>query len=213
MVFNESTEAYTKTHFKNNIISGIEVETLSWKIIQRLAISAIKKGKNAEKRLLKELIIYLEKISTMQKLDSNWVYVVSLGSNNNLEKWSISFRDIVNKKSRYFHPVGGNKRGWPAEPPNYIAFRYDGRLQSIHHVDRYEVFTDPSQHFPEAPKEIWYTNHYLYHLGPAIIPNRVVKAGKKIIRSMRVWAMLDLLLTCDTIQDARDQSKLRGSQM
>ena len=70
------------------------------------------------------------------------------------------------------------------------------------------MFTDPSLHFKKTLKETW-DPHYLYHLGPTIRPAHEVKAGKKIIRSMRVWAMLDLLLTSQTIQDARDNSHAR----
>ncbi len=143
----------------------------------------------------------------MQKVDSNWVYVVSLGSGIPTN-WKISWQDIVNKHLKYFHPVGGGKGGWPAEPPNYIAFRYNGQLQTIHHIEKYEVFKDPSTHFNSIPSLKW-DPHYLYDLGPAIKPTHTIKSGKKIIRSMRVWAMLDLLLTSQTIQDARDKSYAR----
>lgn len=207
IVFNESIPAFTKTHFGITDIRTIPVEVISWSDIQKIASSSKAIGRDTENRLLKELNIYLDKISSMQKIDSNWVYVVSLGSNIP-DKWSISWQDIVNKQSMYFHPVGGSKGGWPAEPPNYIAFRYGGKLQSIHHIDSYEVFTDPSLHFNTIPKETW-NPHYLYHLGIAIKPTREVKAGEKIVRSMRVWAMLDLLLTSETIQDARDKSQVR----
>ena len=207
IVFNESIPAFTKTHFGITAIKTIPVEVVSWSDIQKIATSSKAIGRDTENRLLKELNIYLDKISSMQKIDSNWVYVVSLGSGIP-DKWSVSWQDIVKKHSKYFHPVGGSKGGWPAEPPNYIAFRYGGKLQSIHHIDKYEVFTDPSLHFKTIPKETW-KSHYLYHLGPAIKPTQEVKAGKKIIRSMRVWAMLDLLLTSQTIQDARDKSDAR----
>ena len=207
IVFNESILAFTKTHFGITVIRTIPVEVVSWSDIQKIAACSKAIGRDAENRLLKELNIYLDKISSMQKTDSNWVYVVSLGSGIP-DKRSVSWQDIVNKHSKYFHPVGSSKGGWPAEPPNYIAFRYGGKLQSIHHIDKYEVFTDPSLHFKTIPKGTW-EPHYLYHLGPAIRPAHDVKAGKKIVRSMRVWAMLDLLLTCKTIEDARDKSKKR----
>ena len=71
----------------------------------------------------------------MQKFDSNWVYVVSLGSGTNPGR-NIFWIDVVNDRGRYFHPVG---KGWPKEPPNYMAFRYWGKLRSIHHVESYEV--------------------------------------------------------------------------
>jgi hypothetical protein len=207
VVFNESNPAYTKTHFGITDIRKIPVEVVSWKDLEKIASSSKSIGRDAENRLIKELIIYLNKISSMQKIDSNMVYVVSLGSGTP-DKWTISWQDIVNKHSKYFHPVGGSKGGWPAEPPNYIAFRYNGKLQSIHHIDKYEVFTDPTLHFPSAPKGMW-GPHYLYHLGPAMRPAHEVKAGKKIVRSMRVWSALDLLLTSKTIQDARDETQKR----
>ncbi len=206
-VFNESIPAYTETHFGIKIINSFPVEVISWQEIQNLANTSKKAGRDSENRLLKELNIYLNQISTMQPKDSNWVYVVSLGSDTP-DKWKINWKDIVNKKGKYFHPVGGGKGGWPSEPPNYIAFRYDGKLQSIHHIEDYEVFTDPSLHFSEIPPCNW-ENHYLYNLGAAIKPNHEVKSGEKIIRSMRVWAMIDLLLTSTTIQEARDKSDQR----
>lgn len=207
VVFNESIPAFTTTHFGITTVKTIPVEVVSWADIQKIASSSKAIGRDTENRLLSELSIYLDKISSMQKIDSNWVYVVSLGSGIP-DKWSVSWQDIVNKHLMYFHPVGGSKGGWPAEPPNYIAFRYGGKLQSIHHIDKYEVFTDPSLHFTTIPKQTW-GPHYLYHLGQAIRPTHEVKAGKKIVRSMRVWAMLDLLLTSQTIQDARDKSDAR----
>lgn len=207
IVFNESIPAYTKTHFGITDIRKIPVEVISWNGLVKIASSSKSIGRNAENKLLKELIIYLNKISSMQKTDSNMVYVVSLGSGIP-DKWTISWQDIVNKHSKYFHPVGGSKGGWPLEPPNYIAFRYNGKLQSIHHIDEYEVFTDPTIHFSTIPKGNW-EPHYLYHLGPAMRPSNEVKTGKKIFRNMRVWAALDLLLTSKTIQDARDETQKR----
>ena len=207
LIFNESTPAFVSTNFKTKRINTIPVEVMSWHQLQRIVGQSNKASRGSENRFLRELHKYLKGISTMQSIDSNWVYVVSLG-NDTPPKWKISWRDIVSKKMKYFHPVGGGKGGWPQEPTNYIAFRYDGVLQSIHHIDRYEVFTNPREHFKEAPADIW-EECYLYHLGPAIKPDHVVKSGRKIVRSMRVWAMLDLLLTCRTIQEARDESRKR----
>lgn len=51
-------------------------------------------------------------------------------------------------------------------------------------------------------------NYFVYKLGPAIIPTKEVENGK-IYPNGRVWAMLDTLLTSDTISEARDISKAR----
>ena len=185
------------------------VDVVSYRDIQRVSKSSIQIGRDVDNYLLRQLDIYLNGVITMQNKESNWVYIVSLGAGSP-DGWSISWRDIVNVHRKYFHPVGGGKGGWPAEPPNYIAFRYNGQLQSIHHIDSFDVFTDPSLHFKGVRSHHWGTLHYLYHLGPAIKPSHIVKTGSKIPMSLRVWAMLDLLLTSKTIQDARDESKLRA---
>ena len=140
----------------------------------------------------------------MQKQDSNMVYVVSVGGGSP-EGWSISWRDIITTKKRYFHPIGGN--GWVKEPPNYIAFRYDGKLQSIHHIEGYEVVTNMSKVFSEAKDEEWEPS-FVYHLGTPFAPSNEVRTGN-VYPNGRVWCMLDTLFTCSTISDARDLTKSR----
>lgn len=210
VVFNESTPAFIETNFRKNHIETIPIEVISWNEIRNIALSSKIIGRNTENKILEQLNIYLNKISSMQSIDSNKVYVVSLGKDKVPES-DITWKDIVLKYSKYYHPVGGNKGGWPVEPPNYIAFRYDGKLQSIHHIDKYEVITDLSKYF-EIPKDDG-IRRYLYHLGPAIKPAREVKTGNGIIRNIRVWAALDLLLTSQTIEEARDKTKERESRI
>jgi len=179
------------------------VEVTSYRELWGMAKKAKKISNNYEKRFLDELINYLEKLMTMKNIHSNLVYVVAVSSGK-VEGWEISWIDIV-KSGKYFHPVGGN--GWPTEPPNYIAFRYYGKLQSIHHIDNYEVFTNPNHYFPEIPSQDW-GHHFIYELSKPIIPNKNIKTGK-LFRNGRIWSMLDLLLTCDTISEARARTKER----
>ena len=61
---------------------------------------------------------------------------------------------------------------------------------------------------PEMPDETWDGDCYIYRLGPAIVPGKTVKTGN-IYRNGRVWAMLDLLLTSDSISEARDKTQER----
>ena len=135
-----------------------------------------------QKHLLRKSCEYLRELMTMQKLDSNMVYVVALGTQCP-DRCSISWIDIVKTHNSYFCPVGGN--GWPKEPPNYIAFRYYGQLQSIHHIDGYTVTRNMHDEIPEMPDEVWDTDCYVYKLGPAIVPGKTVKTGK-IFRNGRV---------------------------
>jgi hypothetical protein len=74
---------------------------------------------------------------TMQNVNSNLVYVVSLGPQ--IEGTDMTWRDIVVEHDIYFCPVGGGPGGWPKEPPNYPGFRFDGKLGQIRHVESYTV--------------------------------------------------------------------------
>jgi hypothetical protein len=203
VVLSECSKEYALHHLETKRVRGVEVLPFSWKTLASLANRAQQGASHAEKRLLRELLIYLRGLMTMQKYDSNWVYVVSLGSGTP-NGWRISWIDIIKNKSRYFHPVGST---WPKEPPNYIAFRYYGKLQSIHHIEHSEVFTNPHDQFAEIPSEDW-GPHFLYTLGPAFRPTNEVKSGR-IFRNGRVRCMLDTLFTSKTISEARDLSQER----
>ena len=102
--------------------------------------------------------------------------------------------------------MGGG--GWPKEPPNYIAFRYYGQLQSIHHIESYMISTNLHNEIAEMPDKEDDIDHFVYTLGYPIIPQKAVKTGN-IYPNGRVWCHLDLLLTCDTISEARDLTKKR----
>ena len=142
----------------------------------------------------------------MQNKNSNQVFVVSL-SNSIIENSTLSWIDIVEKKNHYFCPFGIN--GWPKLPPNYIAFRYYGKLQSIHYIEGYTITKNLYSIIPELPQNTSDYNYIVFDLGTPIIPNKIIKTGKGIYRNGRVWAALDLLLTCDTITEARDKTKER----
>lgn len=189
-------------HAKN--IKGIDILPVSWKEVYEYSNVAYSRSNHAEKHLLSDLNTYLEGLMTMQNNESNMVYVVSLGSGEAVDS-GLTWIDIVQKKGLYFHPMGG--KGWPKEPPNYIAFRYYGKLQSIHHIDSYDVVTDMHSKIPEIPEGEW-EPHFLYKLGQGFAPNKDVKTGN-IYPNGRVWVMLDTLFTCDTISDAREKTKRR----
>ena len=142
----------------------------------------------------------------MQNKNSNKVYVVSI-SNQNIENTQVKWTDIV-ENGFYFCPMG--IKGWPKEPPNYIAFRYNGKLQAIHHIESYNVSKNMHDYIDIMPNTAW-DDHFIFNLGPAIKPNKEIRTGKGIYRNGRVWTAIDLLLTCDTITEARDKSKERDN--
>lgn len=205
VTMSECTQSYAAAHLPFREINKIPVKHLSYREVYQLAKTVRPVSNNEQKHLLDEFCEYLKGLMTMQKLDSNMVYVVALGTKTP-DRCSCTWIDIVQKYNKYFCPVGGN--GWPKEPPNYIAFRYYGQLQAIHHIDGYTVTQNLHDEIPEMPDEVCDTNHYVYKLGPAIKPVKTVKTGK-IFRNGRVWVMLDTLLICDTISDARDLTQSR----
>lgn len=207
VVLSECSADYAALHLPATEVSGIPVETTSWRDVLQTAKNVQSLGSHAEKRLITEFLTYLSGVTTMQYLQSNWVYVLSLAKGSP-PGWEISWIDIVNERGKYFHPVGGN--GWPKEPPNYIGFRYDGKLQSIHHIEDHAVFTNVSEYFPEIKEKEW-PPHFLYSLGPAMKPNKEVRTGK-IYPNGRVWCMLDTLFTCNSVAEARDLSKMRTAR-
>ncbi|SRR5713101_8455319 len=201
----ECSREYALHNLGCDKVKNIDIHPISWKDLAVLAAKAKRRASNAEKRLLGELVIYLRGLIAMKNNESNLVFVVSLGAGTP-KGWSISWIDIVTKRSSYFHPVG---KSWPKEPPNYIAFRYAGKLQSIHHIETAEVFTNPRTRFREIPDLNW-DPHFLYKLGPAFAPHHEVKTGK-LYPNGRYWCMLDTFFVCNTISDARDLSKKRIS--
>lgn len=206
VTLSECTQAYAGAYLPFTVApNGISIQHLSYREVYQMALDSRAASNHEQKHLLAEFCDYLREVMTMQKKDSNMVYVVALGTQKP-DGCDITWIDIVQKYSKYFCPVGGN--GWPKEPPNYIAFRYYGQLQSIHHIEGYSVSRNMHDEIPEMPDEVWDTDCYIYKLGPAIVPGKTVKTGK-IFRNGRVWAMLDTLLTCDTISEARDLTQDR----
>ena len=182
---------------------------LGWERLVTIARRRARSGSHAERRLLRELATYFASVADMRDIDSNQAYVVSL-SRGYIEGWPMSLVSVVEDHRRYFFPVG--RGGWPKIPPNYMAFRYDGRLQSIHHVDGYEIVTDIGKPFPRVPPAEG-DPHYLLTLGPPIRPPTEIRNGPSIMRAMRTWIDIDLLLTSPTITDALKATRARRSDL
>ena len=109
----ECTQAYAKTHLPFQEVNGIPVSHLSYQEVYQMAQASHAASNHEQKHLLREFCEYLRGLMTMQKLDSNMVYVVALGTQCP-DRCSISWIDIVKNHNKYFCPVGGN--GWPKEP-------------------------------------------------------------------------------------------------
>lgn len=200
----ECSNDYAQVYLPFHSVNGIPVVHLPYRQIYEMTLEAKADSNHQQKHLLVQFADYLKGIMTMQNQDSNMVYVVSLSSEKP-EDCEITWIEIVEKNNKYCCPIGGQ---WPKSPPNYIAFRYEGQLKAIHHIDNYIVSRNLHDGIPQMPDKDWGYDHYIYTLGAKITPSHVVKTGQ-LFRNGRVWAMLDLLLTCSTISEARDKTKER----
>ena len=186
----------------------ISVVVLGWADLVRQARRASRHGSPIERYVAGELAGYLRGVADMRDTNSNSVHVVSLTR----KVWAgwppdLSPVDEVERHRIYHYPTrGGN---YPKVVPNYMGFRYDGKLQSIHHVDDYEVVDSPFGLFPGAPDLRWDEPAYFLRLGPPFGPNHEVRTGPGIFRAAPLTADLDLLLTCSTISEARDATRAR----
>jgi hypothetical protein len=215
LVISECSGEYARSRLPRTA-RRVRVEYRSWRRVWEWAREAGRRGSHAEKRLLREFGSYLKGAVSVQNQESNMVYVVVLSPE--VPEWSrVSYIEFVTKCKRYFHPYGGTG-GWPRNPPNYLGFRWDGQLQRIHHVEGYEIVTDLSAHIKQiiatryhavSRKHRWMDDPMvLYRLGPPIVPGHTVKTGQ-VYANGRVWAALDLLLTCKTVSEAREKTRKR----
>ena len=172
-------------------------DVVGWSDVLGLVWEARRSSRGAPRHWLDQLGPYLREVTDMRDTNSNTVYVVSLG-HQRPHGWAHDFLEVVTTLGRYFFPASG--RNWPKVPPNYIAFRYNGQLQSIHHVDDYVIASDMSELLPVPPTP--WEPHFLLTLGPAIRPPHHTPTGPRIRRSARVWADIDLLLTSPSISEA-----------
>lgn len=199
-VLSHCTESFAEQNLNK------EYNYTSWNSIYDLIDNSYRQTNSIiEKNYLDEFRKYLGNLITMDREQSNWVYCVSLS--HDLVQGSVAnYIDIVYKYGKYFYPY--NRGGWPKEPPNYIAFRYDGGLKSIHKVESFELSENLNKSMPAVIKDKTEDFHFLLNLGPPITPNKEVKNGN-IWPNGRVWCMIDTLLTSDTIEEARNMSNKR----
>lgn len=188
---------------RNNLpphINGVSIKHLEWNDVASFAKSRRLQSRGVERHVLSEFISYLEQTVMLSSRPADYVYVASLGQGR-AEEWNVGWIEVVEERKRYFHPVG---RGYPHEPPTYVAFRYSGRLQSVHRVVASDVITRRADAFEGASKQP-IAPHFVHRLGPSFMVEREIRSGP--IRSRPLWCRLDELLTSKTVEEAARRSR------
>jgi hypothetical protein len=179
----------------------------SWSEIVHMVSAAASSGPHSSRRLLRELERYLRGVMTMQNINSNLVYVVTLSADTPAG-WQISFRDVVLERHRYFHPYGVKGKKWPNVPPNYLGLRWRGHVRQIRHIEGYSVVDDLNEAFDEIPAGLVTDPHIVYELGPPIELTPPRPNGRSHVTG-HVRAAIDLLFTSATLYDAVAGTKAR----
>ncbi|RAV75576.1 hypothetical protein, partial [Aerococcus loyolae] len=186
-------------------IDGIPCIHRSWNHVVNLVRKAgeVCGRDRVQLNLLQELFQHLRGYEWMPRIRDNMVYVVAL-ANGPMNGVGANWIDVVENDGRYFHPVG---RGYPYVPPNYIGFRYNGFLQSVHHVSDWLLVHNVAEINPN-----WQStdvDHFVYTLGPAIRPAQPLPSGP--IWNRRVNCAIDTLLSGEflSVQAASEATTIR----
>ena len=167
-----ASQDYAARHLLTTI-NKIPLVHRSWADLQALVRKAYGRTNSYyEKIWLRELEIHLKGYVSMKNPRDNMAFVVVLSASPIKSGSDYTWIDVVHRDKCYFHPVGNR---WPVVPPNYVAFRYEGALQGVHHIESYEVVTDLSsvnENWPETN-----TDHFVYKLGPGMKPPTTIKNG------------------------------------
>jgi hypothetical protein len=190
-------------------IGGVALTHLSWGDLAAFSAAALGAARKADERFwLRQWTEHLQEFVAMERRIDNLVFVVSL-SRIPLVEDTHSGIDVVEKDRCYYHPVGD---GWPVQPPNYVGFRYRGALQSVHHIDSFEVVEDLSKrnrHWHKTDRD-----YFVYRLGPPMRPAKPIRTGA-LYSSLRVKCAIDTLLSgaFATIAEARVETQRRRDEV
>ncbi len=195
----DATQAYARASGFDPSLFQVPLSHLTWADVLH-DLSSLRLQSPWKRRIAGDLASYLGTVVHDRRVDSNIVFVLSL-SDDSPEWLGMSFVDVVTKQARYFHVYGQGP--WPKEAPNYLGFRYHGRLQSIHHVESRDIHLGLQGQIPgikaNPPGEDGYS-YAVYKLGPTIRPDHIVRSGN--LRNRWTKCMLDTLLTCDSVVEA-----------
>jgi len=149
-------------------LGGGAVTHMSWDDVRRAAHDAAASTRGRERYWIEELETYMGTATSRRLLDDKWVYCVvvpdtTLGAR--------TFREYVADEPVYFHPYGGHNT-WPTRPPNFLGFRWGGRIMEVNRVVSFEVLPELTDRWPDITAEESGGAHIVYELGPDIsIPN------------------------------------------
>ena len=208
---------WARLHLPTTVL-GVKVTHLPWSLVGEHLAEARRVSAGHERLWLDQLDIYLKETLRVVEVNNAEAYCVVISTDRPGGGGPHTYREIV-EQGFYYYPYGWG-HGWPAIPPNFLAFRWDGYVQRVHRVLDYEVISSLQERWPDIPvlqegsgdrarSSVTDRPHVLCRLGPAL---RMEPLPTGInYRANRVWVLLDQLFTAPTLQAAlRESQLLRG---
>ena len=135
-------------------LGDVRVDHRSWGDLARLADTSANRATGTSKQLLRDLALYTKGVSRIRDVSSNWAYCVVLAQAR-MHGSTATWMDVPLVHRRYTHPYD---KHWPTTPPNYLAFRWRGKVRQFNHVENTLVVDDLSealgQLFLRAPSPV-----------------------------------------------------------
>jgi len=186
-------------------VDGVPVTHLSWRDVLADLREVRVDRRGQERMWLDQLNTYLRRVVRLRSVADSWTYCVVLNNERPGDGGARTFREFVTEDHAYFHPYGLG--GWPTEPPNFMAFRWQGAVRRIHRVIKADVLPSLLDRWPDIPAtEGTVRPHAVYDLGPQLPPSEPILSGASY-RASRLWVLLDQLQTAPTLAAALASSK------
>lgn len=186
-------------------VDGVPVVHLSWRDVLADIAELAPERRGQERLWLDELAKYLRGVVRLRSVADSWTYCVVLNNERPGDGGPCTFREFVTHEHAYFHPYGIG--GWPTDPPNFMAFRWQNAVHRIHRVMKADVLPGLLQRWPDIPATSETVRPYaVYDLGPQLPPYEPLPSGAPY-RASRLWVLLDQLQTSPTLASALAASK------
>ncbi|MGW5219907.1 hypothetical protein ACWEQA_18740 [Nocardia sp. NPDC004085] len=177
-------------------VDGIQVKHLPWDVVRDTVKATMARSRGRERIWLEQLGTYMGRATSKIAYDDQWVFCVVA---SDTLFGGRSFKDYVVNERAYFHPYGGNNT-WPKAAPNFLCFRWAGRVQQVNRVTSFEIVPHLSDRWPSVTNGESAGPHIIYDLGPDIPIPMISTTGT--YANGRVWCLLDQLLIHATLAEA-----------
>ena len=189
-------------------VRGVPVIHLPWTEILADMTDVRATCRGRERFWLEELRKYLSGVIRVRSVADSWTYCVALNRQRTGGKKDLTFIEWVTDALTYYHPYGVS--GWPTDPPNFIAFRWDGAVRRIHRIEDADVYPTLLDRYPDLPaNEFTMRPHAVYKLSKRRLPPLEPIQNGTQYRAIRLWVLLDQLQTADTLAEAHKRTRER----